>query len=191
MRLISMAVTDQLALMGLPVAVTLPYCVAVSDASEARARHSMGAWALALDSNLRRFTGIDVLMATKESHWRASVYAADDVTWSKWAGREALELWQLVACTATSIRTVSGLVREALATRWQTSHFDNLPVRQSTEIDHDDPMRRLLKNLERASQSFGVDGLRGMSIAMSRMTRRRATHQIAGRSLASPLPSQR
>ncbi len=56
-----------------------------------------GAHGMTANSHLRRFAGIDVLMTTSGSSWRTQVHAADDVTWSKWAGHQALELWQLVA----------------------------------------------------------------------------------------------
>ena len=93
-------------------------------------------------------------MVSRSPDWDSSVYAADEVTWAKWAGREALELWQLVALHSKVDPDSLGIgSRGAGNTLATVTFFDNLPVHPPMEINHDDPMRRLVNNLDVAAQA--------------------------------------
>lgn len=114
-----------------------------------------------VDPNLRRFTGIDVLMAARAGHWRAGPYAADEVTWAKWAGRGALELWQLVALHSALDPDSLGIgIHGVRSTFLTVAFFDSVPVHPPPVIDPDDPLRRLSKNLQSASEAFACGHLK-------------------------------
>jgi hypothetical protein len=107
---------------------------------------------------LRRFTGIDVLMVSKGSHWRSQVYAADAVTWTKWAGREALEVWQLVALHSSADPDSFGIgARGARDSLGMVTWLDgSMPER----VNHDDPFRRLHKNLQATAKAVESGSLK-------------------------------
>jgi hypothetical protein len=93
-------------------------------------------------------------MVAKSSNWRTLVYAADDVTWAKWGGHDALEVWQLVALHSNVDPDSLGIgSRGALSTFATVTFFDNAPVHPPLEINHEDPFRRLKKNLDSAEKA--------------------------------------
>ncbi len=105
-------------------------------------------------------SGLDVLTSFRQRQ-RADrePSAPDEGAWRKWAARDVLELWQLVALhSSVDPDSLGATPEEAILALRRSCLGDTIPLFVGRPID-DRPMARLRRNFECAARALKVGGL--------------------------------